>query len=207
MAKGADTRDRILEQALQLASVDGLDGLTIGRLASEVGLSKSGLFAHFRSKEELQLAVLATAIGKFAELVIRPALGAPRGEPRVRALFERWLAWERHESVPGGCVFMQLSVELDDRPGPARDELVIAQRKWLDTIARAAQIAIDTGHFRHDLPTQLFAFQLFGILSSYYHLKRLLHDESAEESARQAFEALLQWARATTPVQHHPSPT
>jgi AcrR family transcriptional regulator len=195
MAKGADTRDRILDQALQLASFDGFEGLTIGRLAAEVGLSKSGLFAHFRSKEELELAVLATATAKFAEVVIRPAFGAPRGEPRVRALFERWLSWERHQSVPGGCVFMALSVELDDRPGPARDELVVAQRRWLDTLAKSADLAVDAGHFRQNLDTRLFAFQLFGILSSYYHLKRLLRDETAEESARQSFEALLQWAQ------------
>jgi AcrR family transcriptional regulator len=199
MAKSTDTRDRILDQALQLASVDGFDGLTIGRLASEVGLSKSGLFAHFRSKEELQLAVLATATAKFTEVVVRPALGAQRGEPRVRALFERWLAWERHESVPGGCVFMQLGVELDNRPGPARDELVITQRRWLDSLAKAADIAVETGHFRPDLDRQLFAFQLFGILSSYYHLKRLLRDESAEEKASQTFEVLLQWARVPQP--------
>lgn len=195
MAKGADTRDRILDQALQLASTDGLEGVSIGRLAQEVGLSKSGLFAHFRSKEELELAVLATATAKFAEVVIRPAFAAPRGEPRVRALFERWLAWERHESIPGGCVFMQLSVELDDRPGAPRDALVLAQRRWLETLAKAASLAIETGHFRPDLDTRLFAFQLYGILSSYYHLKRLLRDETAEGSARSSFELLVRWAK------------
>jgi AcrR family transcriptional regulator len=195
MAKGADTRDRILDHALQLASIDGLEGLSIGRLAQEVGLSKSGLFAHFRSKEELEIAVLATATAKFAEVVIRPALKAPRGEPRVRALFERWLAWESHESVPGGCVFMQLSVELDARPGAARDELVVSQRRWLEMLQKAADISVEAGHFRPDLDTRLFAFQLFGILFSYYHVKRLLRDETAETSARQAFEALIQWAR------------
>lgn len=200
MSKGAATRDRILDQALQLTSKDGLEGLTIGRLASEVGLSKSGLFAHFRSKEELGLAVLATATAKFAEVVIRPAFTASRGEPRVRALFDRWLAWESHESIPGGCVFMQLSVELDDRPGVVRDELVLAQRRWLDAIAKCATIAVEAGHFRPDLDTRLFAFQLFGILSSYYHLKRLLRDESAEESARNAFELLVQWAKADDSV-------
>jgi AcrR family transcriptional regulator len=195
MAKGAQTRDRILDQALQLASTDGLEGVTIGRLAQDVGLSKSGLFAHFRSKEELQLAVLATAAEKFTEVVIRPALTAPRGEPRVRALFERWLAWERHESIPGGCVFMQLSVELDDRPGAARDALVVAQRRWLDMLAKTAAIAIEAGHFRRDLDTRLFAFQMYGILCSYYHVKRLLRDEAAEDNARTSFEQLLDSAR------------
>lgn len=195
MSKGTLTRERIVEAALQLASVDGLGGITIGRLASDVGLSKSGLFAHFGSKEELQLAVLSSATEKFTETVVRPALAAPRGEPRVRALFERWLQWERHESIPGGCVFMQLSAELDDHPGPARDALVVSQRRWLDALARAAEIAIEEAHFREDLDTRVFAFQLYGVLCSYYNLKRLLRDEYAEETARAAFESLTLAAR------------
>jgi AcrR family transcriptional regulator len=189
------TRERIVDLALQVASVDGLDGITLGGLARDVGLSKSGLFAHFRSKEELQLAVLDAATQKFTEVVVRPALAAPRGEPRVRALFERWLGWERHESIPGGCVFMQLSVELDDHPGAARDALVVAQRRWLDSLARAAEIAVQEEHFRDDLDTKGFAFKLFGVLCSYYHVKRLLRDDGAEDYARQAFEELVAAAR------------
>lgn len=195
MSKGTLTRERIVDVALKVASVDGLDGITIGRLADDVGLSKSGLFAHFRSKEELQLAVLDAATQKFTEVVVRPALAAPRGEPRVRALFERWLGWERHESIPGGCIFMQLSVELDDHPGPARDALVVAQRRWLDALARAAEIASEEGHFRRDLDTKVFAFQLYGVLCSYYNVKRLLRDEHAEDHARAAFESLVLSAR------------
>jgi AcrR family transcriptional regulator len=198
MSKGSVTRERIVDTALQVASVDGLEGITIGRLASEVGLSKSGLFAHFRSKEELQLAVLAAATEKFTQVVVRPALAAPRGEPRVRALFEHWLGWERHESIPGGCVFMQLSVELDDHPGAARDALVEAQTRWLDALARAAHIAIEEGHFRPGLDTRVFAFQLFGVLCSYYHTKRLLRDERAEAHARAAFEHLVGGSRIRT---------
>src|SRR5688500_12703389 len=106
MSKGAETRDRIIERALRAASVDGLEGISLGKLASDVGMSKSGLFAHFESKEALQLDVLAAASEKFTEVVVRPAFAAPRGEPRVRALFEHWLQWERIESLPGGCVFM-----------------------------------------------------------------------------------------------------
>lgn len=195
MTKGADTRGRIIEAGLQVASIDGLDGITIGRLATDVGLSKSGLFAHFRSKEELQLAVLAAATEKFTATVVRPALTAPRGEPRVRALFEHWLAWERQESIPGGCVFMQLSSELDDHPGPARDALAASQRRWMDALSRSAEIAIEQGHFRQDLDTKVFAFQFYGVLSSYYNLKRLLRDEGAEETARAAFESLIVAAR------------
>jgi AcrR family transcriptional regulator len=124
MSKGAATKDRIIERALRAASVDGLEGISLGKLASDVGMSKSGLFAHFESKEALQLDVLAAASEKFMEIVVRPAFEAPRGEPRVRALFEHWLKWERNESLPGGCVFMHAIAELDDRPGPARDSLV-----------------------------------------------------------------------------------
>ncbi|HKV07988.1 MAG TPA: TetR/AcrR family transcriptional regulator, partial [Thermoanaerobaculia bacterium] len=93
MGKGAETRERIVEQALRLASRDGLEGLTIGSLSSELGLSKSGLFAHFGSKDELQLQVLRAAVERFEEAVVEPALAAPRGEPRLRSFFERWLAW------------------------------------------------------------------------------------------------------------------
>ena len=191
MSKGTDTRERIVSTALRVASIEGLDGITIGRLADEVGLSKSGLFAHFKSKEELQLAVISAASDAFTEVVVRPALTAPRGEPRVRALFERWLEWERHVSVPGGCVFMQLSVELDDKEGPARDALVMAQRWWLEAIGRAASLATSVGDFRPGTDPELFAFQLHGILNAYYHAKRLMRDGKAEERARRAFEALV----------------
>src|SRR3954470_3654513 len=121
MSEGTETRDRILDQTVRLASRDGLEGLTIGTLSSELHLSKSGLFAHFGSKDELQLQVLHAAVAKFNETVVRPALAAPRGEPRIRAFFEHWLAWADNPEMPGGCIFVTASVELDDRPGPQRD--------------------------------------------------------------------------------------
>ena len=196
MSKGAATRDRIIESALRTASVEGLEGISLGRLASDVGMSKSGLFAHFGSKEELQLDVLQAAAEKFAEAVIKPALAAPRGEPRVRALFEHWLTWERHESLPGGCVFMHAAAELDDRPGPARDSLAEWQRQWLQMLARAARIAIDAGDFRPELDADLFAFQMLGLVLGYYHARRLLDDPFAEAHVRQGFDALVASARA-----------
>ena len=139
MSKGAATKDRIIESALRTASVEGLEGISLGRLAADVGMSKSGLFAHFASKEELQIDVLEAASARFAEIVVKPAMQEPRGEPRVRSLFEHWLVWERHESLPGGCIFMHAAAELDDRPGPARDALVRWQRQWLDVLAKAAR--------------------------------------------------------------------
>lgn len=196
MSKGAATRDRIVERALRAASVDGLEGISLGRLASDVGMSKSGLFAHFASKEALQLDVLAAAAEKFKEIVVRPAFAAPRGEPRVRALFEHWLLWERNESLPGGCVFMHAIAELDDRPGPARDSLVDWQQQWLDTIAGAARIAVGEGHFRTDLDAELFAFQQYGLVMAYYHARRLFQDPQAENRVRRAFDALVVAARA-----------
>ena len=151
MAKGEETRRAILDHALQVATTEGLEGLTIGRLAQDLRLSKSGLFAHFGSKEDLQLQVLETAIERFAEAVVRPALARPRGEPRVRALFENWLDWAEASFLPGGCVFIAAANELDDRPGALRDLLVSSQQQWLAVIARAARIAQEEGHFRADL--------------------------------------------------------
>lgn len=196
MSKGAATKDRIIESALRTASVEGLEGISLGRLASDVGMSKSGLFAHFQSKEELQLDVLEAASNRFVDVVIRPAMQEPRGEPRVRSLFEHWLVWERHESLPGGCVFMHAAAELDDRPGPARDALVQWQRQWLDFLAKAASQGVDEGHFRAELDPGRFAFQELGLVLGYYHARRLLGDPHAEEHVRHSFDALVTAARA-----------
>src|SRR5678815_2314775 len=124
MRKGEVTRQAILERAAQLASVDGLRGLSIGRLAEDLKLSKSGLFAHVRSKEGLDQLVVELAGERFVEAVVKPALAAPRGEPRLRAIFEQWLRWPQRSGLPGGCFFVAAAAELDDRPSPARDRLV-----------------------------------------------------------------------------------
>ena len=195
MAKGEATKDAILDRALSMATQTGLEGLTMGTLAKEVNLSKSGLFAHFQSKEQLQLDVLETAIARFVEQVVAPALREPRGEPRVRALFERWLQWEAAKFLPGGCPFLAMANELDDRPGPLRDRLVGCMRDWLQTLATAARIAVSEGHFRADLDTEQFAFNLKANILAYHHFSRLLRDPAAEERARQAFEALLAASR------------
>jgi hypothetical protein len=130
------------------------------------------------------------------DVVVRPAMQEPRGEPRVRSLFEHWLVWERHESLPGGCVFMHAAAELDDRPGPARDALVQWQQQWLNNLAKAARLAVETGHFRADLDPALFAFQQLGLVLGYYHARRLLGDPRAEQHVRDAFDALVAAARA-----------
>jgi AcrR family transcriptional regulator len=196
MAKGEATKEAILQRALSMASATGLDGLTMGSLAKEVRLSKSGLFAHFQSKEQLQLDVLETAVGRFIETVIAPALREARGEPRVRALFERWLQWEKAPFLPGGCPFIALAIELDDKPGPIRDRLVGYQRDWLQTLATAARIAMEEKHFQAGLDPEQFAFNLYAIILSYHYYSRLLRDQAAESRARQAFEDLLAASRA-----------
>jgi AcrR family transcriptional regulator len=196
MGRGAETRQAILEHAAHVASRVGLEGLTIGQLASELSLSKSGLFAHFQSKEELQIQTLRYAAELFVDRVVRPALKAPRGEPRLRALFERWLAWAEADTQAGGCVFVAAASELDDRAGPAREELVRHQRDWFELVANVARTGIDEGHFTTELDAEQLAHDFHGVTLAYHHARRLLRDPRAQERARRAFEALVTAARA-----------
>jgi AcrR family transcriptional regulator len=190
MGKGEETKRAIVDQALELASTVGLDKLTIGSLAGATGMSKSGLFAHFRSKEQLQLQVLVQASQRFIDIVIAPALKKPRGEARLRSIFESALKpWE--DDLPGGCIFHAVSAELDDQPGPARDYLVQTQREYADTLKRAAEITIEEGQFRKDLDVDQFVFELVSIGAAYHHFGRLLGDPDAEQRARNMFEGLL----------------
>jgi AcrR family transcriptional regulator len=197
-SKGEQTREAILTHALGLATRIGFEGLTIGRLADDLRMSKSGLFAHFRSKEALQLEILRMAGERMIETVVKPALTVARGEPRVRALFKAWLAWEQSPSLPGGCPFMAASFELDDRPGPVRDFVVQNLRDWLDTIAGAARIAVQEGHFRADLDCEQFAYDCQGIGLAFVHASRLMRDPRAQARADAAFDALLRASRAAS---------
>ena len=190
MGKGEETRRAIIDEALELASTVGLEKLTIGALAGTTGMSKSGLFAHFRSKEQLQLQVLAEARQRFIEIVIVPAMQKPRGEARLRSIFESTMKqWE--EDLPGGCIFHAVSAELDDQPGPARDYLVETQRDYADTLRRAAEIAVEEGEFRKDLDLDQFVFELGSITAAHHHFGRLLGDRKADQRARKMFEGLL----------------
>ncbi len=195
VSKGEQTRDAILDRALGLASQLGLEGLTLGRLAADLELSKSGLFAHFGSKEELQVETLDRAAARFTEVVVAPALAAPRGAPRLRALFERWMQWPQLVPQPGGCVFVAAAAELDDRPGAARDRLVELEREWLATIATAVRAARTQGDLRAAVDPEQFAFELHAIMLGYHHAARLLADAGAAGRARAAFERLLAAAR------------
>lgn len=191
MGKGERTRAAVVDRALSLSSQLGLDALTIGSLAREVGLSKSGLFAHFDSKEDLQLQVLEEAVDRFIRMVVRPAFAEPRGEPRVRALFERWMSWAVADFLPGGCVFVSLANELDDRPGTLRDFFVAAQAEWLATLAKAARRAAEAGHFRQDLDHEQFAYDFYAITLAFHHFHQLLRDPAAEARARVSFDRLI----------------
>lgn len=195
MSRGEETRQAILTHALGLATRVGFEGLTIGRLAEDLHLSKSGLFAHFKAKETLQVQVLELAGRRFVDEVLRPALGVPRGEPRLRELFRRWLAWERSPSLPGGCPFIAAATELDDRPGPARDFLVRSLKDLSDAIVTMARAGIEEGHFRADLDCEQLAHDLSGIFLAYHRAARLMKDPRAAARAEAAFEALVRAAR------------
>lgn len=179
-----------------MASRVGLAGLTIGTLAEQTGLSKSGLFAHFKSKESLQSQVLARATEHFIDYVLRPAISAPRGEPRMRELFECWLKWCDGNVLPGGCLFFAAAAELDDQPGPARDQLVRGQQDLLDAIVRIFNTGIAEGQFRKGADAGQFAHDLHSGMFGYCYSHRLMKDPAAKDRARRAFEMLLSAVRS-----------
>ncbi|MEW5738853.1 MAG: TetR/AcrR family transcriptional regulator [Myxococcota bacterium] len=191
MSKGDETRERILDRAFLMAGRDGLEGVTIGALADELKLSKSGLFAHFGSKEELQVAVLDVASSRFTEKVLLPAFKAPRGLPRLERIFENWVEWMTDPKMPGGCMFPQAIAELDDKPGRPRDALVESQKNLIDALAHAAKLAVDEGHLKKSTDPQQFAFEFYGIITMMNAWFRLLRDKKSIERARAAFARLV----------------
>jgi AcrR family transcriptional regulator len=194
MRKGEVTRQAILERATEKASRHGLEGLSIGGLAEELNLSKSGLFAHFKSKDALQVQVLECAAAQFMEEVVKPALARPRGVARVNELFDRWIAWTNGHARRGGCPFVAAATELDDRPGPARERVVRAQREWLSFLSRAAELAIREGQFSRATDPAQFAHDLYAVMLGYHHAARLLEDPQAETRARYGFDRLVEKA-------------
>ncbi len=182
--KGAQTRAAILDRAIDLASVEGLEGLTIGRLAADLEMSKSGLFAHFGSKQELQLAAVGAAAHHFREAVVEPALAAPEGTPRLRALAEAYLDHIDRSAYTGGCFWGATAAEYDDRPGPVRDAIVAALDAWLAALERQAEIAgvEDPGGL---------AFELYAVVMGANSRFRLSGDRRAFEHARRIVDRLL----------------
>ncbi|HUG79985.1 MAG TPA: TetR/AcrR family transcriptional regulator [Burkholderiales bacterium] len=189
--KGERTRAAILDEALRLVSRAGLDGLTIGTLAEATGMSKSGLFAHFGSREDLLLAVLAHGQAAFTKCVFQPALGEPRGIPRLRAMFTNWLDWTESAALPGGCPMIGGAAEFDDKPGAVRDMLAGGQRLWIETLKRAVRQAIDEGQLPEKTDPEQLAFELFGIALVVHHHRRLLGYPKARSRALAALERLI----------------
>jgi AcrR family transcriptional regulator len=189
--KGERTRAAILDEALRIVSKAGLDGLTIGTLAEATGMSKSGLFAHFGSREELLLAVLAHGQAEFGEVVFQPAMAKPRGLPRLRAMVVNWLDWTESAELPGGCPMIGGASEFDDRPGPVRDMLAGGQRTWIETLKRAVRQAVEEGQLAKEADPEQIAFEIFGIALVVHHHRRLLSYKKARERALVAFDSLL----------------
>jgi AcrR family transcriptional regulator len=158
-AQGERTRATILESAVHIASVEGLEGLTIGRLAVELKLSKSGLFAHFGSKEELQIATVEAAREIFIREVIRPALEAAQGLPRLWKLCDLWLGHVQSEVFRGGCFFAAVAAEFDSRPGRVRDRIADIMKEWLGMLQRVIVEAQDAGHLKKEAHPEQIAFE------------------------------------------------
>lgn len=197
MGKGEHTRAAILDAALAQASEAGFESLTIGSLAQRAGLSKSGLYAHFGSREDLQVAAIEVAAARFTETVFIPALKASRGLPRLRALFDNWLGWTTRSGMAHGCPMQAAAVEFDDRPGPVRDAVIAHFGRLERELGRAVELAIGQGHLRADLDTGQFVFDTIGTIYAYYHSARLLGGEKAQSRARTAFERLVASASPT----------
>lgn len=189
--KGEETRAQILAAAVQQASAAGFESLTIGTLADRIGMSKSGLFAHFGSKLELQVATLDEAARMFTEAVFMPAMKAPRGLKRLRALFENWITWTERASLPGGCPVDAATREYIHQPGPMRDAALERQKLLDREIAKAAQMAIDTGELAPGTDAVALAYDLTGIVLSCYRSCLILGPEEAARRARAAFDRLI----------------
>jgi AcrR family transcriptional regulator len=193
--KGARTKQGILDRAVDIASVEGLEGLTIGRLAEELEMSKSGLFAHFGSKEELQLATVEAARQRFVDSMFRPALKAPRGYPRLLAICRAWLAYIKRGVFPGGCFFAAASFEFDGRPGPIRDAVVEAMDVWLDALEKAIRMAKEEGHVDRHVDVKQLAFELNAIFFGANFSYQMRDDKRALGRAWKAIETRLESVR------------
>jgi AcrR family transcriptional regulator len=188
--KGQQTRAAIVDAALGLASYRGLEGLSIGALAEAMQMSKSGVFAHFGSREELQISVIREYHRRFEDEVFFPAVRQPRGLPRLRAMFENWLKRVSVE-IDSGCIYISGAVEFDDRPGPVRDALAGLVRDWHAAMEKAIRLAIDEGHLRADTDAEQMLFELHGLILALHHDARFLRRPGALDRARRGFDRIL----------------
>lgn len=183
---------RILDEGIAIASQDGLQGVTLGVLATRVGMSKSGLFAHFRSKEDVQIELLEHARVVGAPYVVQPALAAEEGLPRLKALFENWLGWSARAGLPGGCPLAAAMFEMDDLDGPVRERAVEMEREWQEFLRGLVAQAIALGHLRAGVDSEQFVWEMCGIYLAHHVTFRFQRDsETANRRAHIAFEALV----------------
>ena len=195
--KGIATREFILNCAYELAREEGLEGLSIGNVALSAGMSKSGVFAHFGSREQLQLALLDAVGARFLEFVKAPALRAPRGLPRLRKMSERWCEWGRiHQS---GCVLLSAAVEYDGRDGPLREHVLRQQELWRDELKRAIRLAIDVGHLTTDTDATQLAFEIYSLMLGLHHDAGLFGYDEARERTERALDRLFASYAAKAP--------
>ncbi|KAB8042148.1 TetR/AcrR family transcriptional regulator [Janthinobacterium aquaticum] len=197
MRKGELTRAAILDVALDLSSRDGLEGLTIGLLADKMNMSKSGVFAHFGSREDLQMEVLKLYHYRFEQEVFFPAMKEPRGIARLESMFARWIKRVSVE-IASGCIYISGAVEYDDRPGPIREELVAMVQAWRGALLRSVQQSIDCGDLKTGTDAQQMVYEMYGLILALHHDARFLHVPGSIERAQVAF------ARLIESYQNHP---
>ena len=197
LQKGQQTKLAIIEAALGLSTEIGLEGLSIGVLAEVTQMSKSGVFAHFGSREELQISVIREYFHRFEQEVFYPALGVRRGLPRVQALFANWMKRVAVE-IQSGCIFISGAVEFDDRPGPVRDALANSVQTWLNAMLRAVVLAKECGDLRPDADEHQLAFEIHGLILALHYEARFLKNPGSIERANRGFENILMRFAAPT---------
>jgi AcrR family transcriptional regulator len=193
--KASATRERILQQGLEMLSQDGLSGVTLGQMAERVGMSKSGLFAHFRSKDDVQIDLLEHSAKLATVQVVEPAMAATEGLPRLEALVYRWFGWAQKAGLPGGCPAAAAMFELDDVEGPVRDKVAAMEAEWKGFLSQITRQAVALGHLRPDLDVEQFVWELSGIYLSHHVAHRFNRSPDSDERAHTAFQALLERAR------------
>jgi AcrR family transcriptional regulator len=194
LRKGELTRAAILDVALALASRDGLEGLTIGLLADKMNMSKSGVFAHFGSREDLQIEVLKLYHEKFEQEVFYPAMKEPRGLPRLEAMFGHWIKRVTVE-IASGCIYISGAAEYDDRPGALREELVGMVQAWQSALHRCVEQAVETGHLRPETDPQQLVYEMYGLILALHHDARFIQRPGSVSRAESGFERLIEGYR------------
>ena len=196
LQKGQQTKAAIVDAALGLATQIGLEGLSIGALAEVMQMSKSGVFAHFGSREELQISVVREYHTRFEEEVFYPAMTVPRGLPRLRSMFDNWMKRTSVE-IDSGCIYISGAVEFDDRPGPVRDALASSVNTWLAAMQRAIDIAVEEGHLRADTDADQMRFEIHSLILALHYEARFLRSPDSLQRAVRAFDGIVQRYSAT----------